>query len=205
MSPPQPPLSPYPPQSAGVRARTFASRFLWTTIPLLSGGLLGWVPALHVARRRRTPKAWWWFAGLLQGTVVECVLVVMQPTNSTTGHGDTGNFAGAFSLASIITATAYSWISCKALPPLPDPYAGYANTMWMPTKPEGTPYPAPSPTVTVPPGTPGPSFPSAPPVAPVPAPPAPAPAAATAASEMAAEVQAELRELRGFLGGEDAR
>jgi hypothetical protein len=191
MSPQQPPLSPYPPQSAVVRAQTFASRFLWTTIPVLTVGLLGWVPALHVARSRRTPKGWWWFVGLLAGAVGECVLVGTVPSTS---HGNAETFSGTFCLGYIITATVYAWKGCGAPPRVPGS-AGYATTMWMATTLDGTPYPPPYPV----------SFPVAPPVPPVPAPTAAAASTPVSAADMAAEVQADLRELRGFLGGGDAR
>jgi hypothetical protein len=180
MSPPQPPSS-RPWQSAGTRAQTFVSRFLWTTIPFLTVGILGWVPALHVARQRRTARAWWWFWGLLAATAGEFLLVELVPAKGSAW----GTFAGAFCLVYIITATVYAWKSCVALPPLSGPppqYPDYPNTVWISSG--AAPIPAP----TIQASTVSPSA-----------------AGYSAASDMAAEVQAELRELRGLLGGEDAR
>lgn len=178
MSAPQPPSTPYPPPSAAVRAGSFVARVLWTVIPVGSVGLLGWVPAVHIARRRRTPASWWWLAGMVAGTVGECVLVYLVPGDK---HGSPEAGAGAFALSYLITATVYAWRGCGPEPtrrqpeaPYPNPYPhpGYGGAAWPPA-----------------------TFGSAPPT----------PYPAAAAHDMAAEIQADLRELRGFLGGEDAR
>ncbi|MEY9860016.1 hypothetical protein ABH935_005650 [Catenulispora sp. GAS73] len=187
MSAPQPPSAYYPPPSAAVRAGSFVARVLWTVIPVVSVGLLGWVPAVHVARRRRTPASWWWLAGMVAGMVGECVLVYLVPGDK---HGNAEAGAGAFALSYLITATVYAWRGCGPGParrrpeaaPYPNPYPhpGYGSAAWPPAafgSAPSTPYPAPV----------------------VPAVPA------AAAHAMAAEIQADLRELRGFLGGEDAR
>lgn len=191
MSAPLPPPTPYPPPSAAVRARSLVTRVLWTAIPFASFGLLAWVPAVHVARRRRTPQAWGWLLGLAVSAVSEIVLVETMPPRLK-------GLAGGFAIAYIITASVYAWRKCGAEHPgtQAGPYPGY-HAGWMPAGYEAGP-PTPYPTYTQPYSV----FPAA---IPVPAPAtAPAPASA-AANDMAAEIQAELRELRGFLGGEDAR
>jgi hypothetical protein len=92
MSAPQP--TSYPQPSAYASAvewtQAFVARVLWTALPFGSLGLLGWVQALRVARRR-TPKAWWWLAGLAGAAGVECVLLVVVPSNT---KGDSGAAAG---------------------------------------------------------------------------------------------------------------
>jgi hypothetical protein len=205
MSAPLPPPTPYPPPSAVVRARNLVTRILWTALPIGTLGLCGWVPALHIARRRRTPASWWWLAALAAATVGECVLVWLVPSQE---HGSKETAAGTFTVTYLITATVYAWRGNGAdLPVLrPAPYPGYGA--WMPVG-YGSAPPAPQASMPQPypaaPGTPAGSAVFAAPTAPAaPAAPIP-PSSAAAASDMAAEVQAELRELRGFLGGEDAR
>ena len=187
MSAPLPP-TPYPPPSAVVRVRSFVTRVLWTAIPFGSLGMCGWVPAVHAARRRRSPLGWWWLAGLSASAVLEIVLVSVSPGK---GNGPAETSAGAFAVTHIITASIYAWRWCGPDDPgpqwQPGPYAGYGGG-WMPAGYESqppTPYTLPT-------------QPYSPPsvVPPVPA---------AAANDMAAEIQAELRELRGFLGGGDAR
>ena len=193
MSAPQPPPTPYPPPSAAVRARLFVTRTLWTAIPVATLGFLGWVPAVHIARRRRTRSAWIWLAGLVAALVCEIVMLEVLPTRVQA-------ITGGFTLTCIITATVYAWQGCGDDYPVArrPPYPVY-GAGWMPIGYESappTPYPAPtqpySAAMAVP-ATPAQTIPPVPPVPPA------------AANDMAAEIQAELRELRGFLGGEDAR
>lgn len=196
MSAPLPP-TPYPPPSAAVRVRSYVMRLLWTLIPFGTVGLCGWVPALHIARRRRTPASWWWLTGLVAGMVAEVTVVELIPKNT--------NFLGSLTgdtvvIGYLITATVYAWRGCgpglPALRPVSPPWSGP-----VPGYPAAPGYPS---TLVGPtaPATPSAAFPPIQPMPPV-SPVSPVPAAA--ASDMAAEVQAELRELRGFLGGEDAR
>lgn len=160
MKAPQPP-APHPQPSAVARAGNFVARVLWTVLPSATLGLAGWVPAVHIARRRRTRAAWIWLAGLVAAAVGEIVLLEMTP--------DGNLFAGFFAVAYLITATVYAWHGCGVEPPAPSP-AGYGP--WTPASYEhynAALYPAP------------------------------------AATDMAAEIQADLRELRGLLGGGEAR
>lgn len=187
MSAPLPP-TPYPPPSATARAWSFVARVLWTAIPPGTLGLCGWVPAVHAARRRRDPWGWWWLAGLVAAAVAEIVLVSVTPAK---GKGPTETLAGAFAVTYIIVASIYAWRWCGPDNPgprwQPGPHAGYGGE-WMPAgyeSPPRTPY----------------TVPTQPYSARANVPPVPA----AAANDMAAEIQAELRELRGFLGGEDAR
>ena len=160
MKAPQPPTPHPPPPSTAARAGSFVARVLWTVLPSATLGLAGWVPAVHIARERRTWEAWIWLAGLLAATVCEIVLVEVMP--------DGNVLAGFFLVAYLITATVYAWQGCGAKPLMQSPTAYGA---WIPADYEhyrAAPYPA-------------------------------------AATDMAAEIQADLRELRGFLGGGEAR
>ena len=218
MSAPQPTPYPQPSAYANVVERTqaFVVRVLWTALPFGSLGLLGWVQALRVARRRRTPKAWWWLAGLAGATVVECLLVTLVPSKTEDGSGAA---AGGFVVTYIITASVYNWQQSSGMPRLgarPGPYPLTA-TAWMPSPFEGgtpvvpvmmvpvSPTPQPMAPMQVMPGQQPAAQPQEPlqPVAQTPV--AQTPVPQTQAPDMAAEVQAELRELRGLLGGGDAR
>ncbi|MEY9903922.1 hypothetical protein ABIA35_000128 [Catenulispora sp. MAP12-49] len=215
MSAPHQSPTPYSPPSAAARAGSLAIRVLWTVIPFGTLGLAAWVPALHIARRRRTTKAWGWLAANVAGTVGECVLVATVPANGHGSAGDAGTGAGFYCVAFFIAATVYAWRGCG--PGLPKPvrrpvaYGGY-GAAWSQTLPYPNPNPNPNPNPMAatapafyPVNAPGPGPLSAPVAAPaVPLVPAAA-AHDMAAQDMAAEIQAELRELRGFLGGEEAR
>lgn len=233
MSVPLPPSAPFSPRSRGARTRETAARILWAAIPFWTVGLAGWAPAVHIARRRRTRAAWWWVAALAASTVAEVVVVELIPKNA----GIAESFIGdVVVLGYLITATVYAWRGCGPdLPPLrspqaaahlypyPYPHPGYGDAVWQP-EPFGSEHSMSFPAPTLP-------YPGAPvgagiPVRPAPPTPAvshaipptpavsPVPAAAAhdmAAHDMAAEIQADLRELRGFLGDalgqqpEDAR
>lgn len=231
MSAPQP--TSYPQPSAYASAvewtRVFVVRVLWTALPFGSLGLLGWVQALRVARRRRTPKTWWWLAGLAGAAVVECVLLVVVPSNT---KDDSGAAAGGFVVTYIITASVYNWLNSKDMRRVRVRVGPYpvAPTAWMPSPFDGTPVMPVMPVMVVPVAgaastpvagvaVPGQVAMPGQPVARAQESAAPESAAPVSQaqrqpqlkeqgrgeSDMAAEVQAELRELRGLLGGGDAR
>jgi hypothetical protein len=189
------------------RITALVVRILWTMLPFGSLGLFGWAPALSIARRRRTRAAYWWLGALSGSAVLEVVLLVVVPSKNA---GAAGTAAGTFVVAFIGTASVYAWRG-KGDPPLPRrphvygypltyqyPVAVPATAM-LPSPFDQTPAPAPRPAPTPAP-TPTRLFPAAPTLPPVP-PPVPSTAPA---SDLAAEVQADLRELRGLLGGGDA-
>jgi len=187
---------------------------LWTTVPTISLGLFAWAPAVHIARQRRTSDAWWWLATFVASTITEVVLVEVVPTDA---GGVEGALPGVFLLAYLITASVYAWRGCGPRPAAPSMYpAAYVDAWHQPTHPgSAQPMPTPMPThaamhAPAPMPTPAPGYMPAP----APMPTAPPTMAASGAwpgttppadDNMAAEVQAELRELRGFLGGEDVR
>jgi len=191
MSAPQPSSASFPPPSRGRRTRELTARILWAAIPFWTVGIAGWAPAVHIARRRRTRAAWWWVAALAASTVAEFVAVELIPRNADFGESFIGD---TVVLGYLITATVYAWRGCGPdLPvlrpvPQPQPWHGAVPTTAPPPPP---PPPPPSPTALTTPTTP----------TAIPA----VPTGSSAAHDMAAEIQADLRELRGFLGGEDAR
>ncbi|WP_370370573.1 hypothetical protein [Catenulispora sp. GP43] len=170
------------------------ARVLWTAIPFWTVGICGWVPAVHIARRRRTARAWWWVAAFVGAMVAEFVVVELIPKNANTWESLIGD---TVVLGYLITATVHAWKGCgpglPALRPAAEqPWYGQSPL------PAATPVPPTHlyPATFVAPGF-APTATSAAPVVP--------PVTAAAAHDMAAEVQAELRELRGLLGGGDAR
>jgi hypothetical protein len=187
MSAPLPPPS-GPPPSTVARAGSLVARILWTMIPFGTLGLCGWAPAVHIARRRRTAESWWWLAALVAGTIGEIVLVSVVPQ----GHGSGQFDAGLYVVSYLITASVYAWRGCGPERTVPPHLSAGYGAAWMAGQ-YGSATPA-SPTTFVAPATPFSFAPATPPMPP-----------AASASDMAAEIQAELRELRGFLGGEDAR
>ncbi|MEZ0106670.1 hypothetical protein ABH920_000651 [Catenulispora sp. EB89] len=201
MSAPLPPSAPFPPPSRGTRTRGLAARILWAAVPFWTVGIAGWAPAVHIARRRRTREAWWWVAALAASTVAEFVVVELIPKKANVEESFIGD---TVVLGYLITATVYAWRGCGAdLPALrpvsppvpPQPWYGAAPTI------APMPFPAPAP-MSAPAPTPAPAATVAPtPTAAILA----APTGSGAAQDMAAEIQADLRELRGLLGGEDAR
>ena len=184
MSAHQPPSASFPPPSRSRRTRELTARILWAAIPFWTVGIAGWAPAVHIARRRRTRAAWWWVAALAASTVAEFAAVELIPRHADVGESFIGD---TVVLGYLITATVYAWRGCgpdlPALRPVPQP--------------QPQPWHGAVPTTPPPPTTPTtPTTPTA-----IPA----VPARSSAAHDMAAEIQADLRELRGFLGGEDAR
>jgi len=193
MSAPLPPSAPFPPPSPGTRARGLAARILWAAVPFWTVGIAGWAPAVHIARRRRTREAWWWVAALAASTVAEFVVVELIPKKANVEESFIGD---TVVLGYLITATVYAWRGCgpdlPALRPVPpQPWYGAAPTVAPMPFPGPAPLSAPAPTPTAAPTA----------TAAILA----APAGSGAAQDLAAEIQADLRELRGFLGGEDAR
>lgn len=196
-------------------------RVLWTLVPIGSLGLLGWVPPLRIAFRRKTPAAWLWFAGSAVGIVL--VAVLATTVREAPNLKDTPPaWVGGIEILYIIGAAVYTGIATKALTPksrptLPptqvqEPYA-YAYG-WYPEQPAAylPPPPAAAPPsatwpIVAPPGATSPVIAPhimTPPVVAV-SPSAVPPSAASpivapnAVDAAAAEVQAELRELRDLL------
>lgn len=176
-------------------------RVLWTLVPIGSLGLLGWVPPLRIAIRRKTPAAWLWFAGSAGAAVL---IIVLVSTVRTSAIDDTPpGWVGWIELLNIIFTAIYTGIATKALTPKPRPMPfspqaqdGYGNgygygygynSGYGPQAGRPEDY-RPTMPVAVPPVM---------PQQPVMPQPVVAPSAAQAA---AAEVQAELRELRDLLG-----
>lgn len=174
--------------SYAVPVRIVMRRVLWTLVPIGSLGLLGWVPPLRIALRRKTPAAWLWLAGSAAGAALVIVLTstVRQP-----GLKDTPpTWVGAIELVNIISTAVYTGMAGKVLTPKPGPTRlppltrdayGYGR---YPGQPAAylSPPPIVAPPVVTPPVV-------VPPVVP-----------SNAVDAAAAEVQAELRELRDFLG-----
>jgi hypothetical protein len=152
-------------------------RVVWTLVPIASLGLLGWVPPLRIALRTRTLAAWLSFAGSAAGTVL--VIVLVSTVRKAPGSKDNPSaWVGMIETLYIIAIAVYTGIATKVLTPKPrlKPLPPQVQNAygWYPGQP--------------------PAYPPSPPNV---APPIVAPRAVDAA---AAEVQAELRELRDLLG-----
>ncbi len=179
-------------------------RVLWTLVPIGSLGLLGWVPPLRIAFRRKNATAWLWFAGSAAAFVLVIVLT------STVRVSDVDNtpptWVGLVEILNIIFTALYTAVASKALTPKPKP-APVPPAAWdVPGRGYGygygygyAPAPAPAPAAGYGYGgypAPPQAYPTAPPVA--------EPSSARP-NDVAAEVQAELRELRDLLGESAAR
>ncbi|NUU21094.1 MAG: hypothetical protein HOV68_06195 [Streptomycetaceae bacterium] len=70
-------------------------RIAWSLFPILSLGLLGWVPMLVLALRRRTQQAWGVFVTFAVGAVLALVLVATDGSGSGSDDGDGENGIGA--------------------------------------------------------------------------------------------------------------
>lgn len=165
-------------------------RVLWTLVPLGSLGLLGWVPPLRIAFRKKTPAAWLWFAGFAAAFVV---IMVLAGTVHGSAEDDTPDWIGDVEVFNMIITALYTAIASKALTPKPKAALFPPQPLDFPGYGYGhRPVPAPAPGYGYGgyPAAPA-AYPPASPVAgPVPAGP----------NAMAAEVQAELRQLRDLLG-----
>lgn len=69
----------YPDPSSSQRWRSLVT-WLWAFIPLLSVGILGWVPAVHAWVRLRERAQLFWMLLLCTITVMEFVLISLDPT-----------------------------------------------------------------------------------------------------------------------------
>lgn len=177
-------------------------RVLWTLVPIGSLGLLGWVPPLRIAFRRNTPAAWLWLAGSVVGIVLICVLVTTVRSAPNLKDSPPG-WVGVIEIIYIISTAVYTGIATKVLTPKPrlmpppvqvresydrgyDRGYGYGRYPGQPAAhlppPPVDVLPVDVPTVIVPSAV------------------APRVVAPNAVDAAAAEVRAELRELRDFLG-----
>ena len=173
-------------------------RVLWTLVPIGSLGLLGWVPPLRIAFRTKSAAGWLWFAGSAAAFVL---VIVLTSTVRVSDVDDTPpSWVGVVEILNIIFTALYTALASKVLTPKPKPAPAPAAAWDLPGRGYGyVPAPVPAPA----PGYGYGGYP-APQQAYPPAPPAAEPSAARP-NEVAAEVQAELRELRDLLGESAAR
>lgn len=184
-------------------------RVLWTLVPVGSLGLLGWVPPLRIAFRRKTLAGWLWFAASAASFVL---VIVLTSTLHTSAVDDTPpTWVGGVEILNIIFTALYTAVASKALTPKPNT-AQVAPQAWERAG-YGYSYGPPIPAAPAQPAQAAPDYgygryPAAaaayPSAAPADAPTTVTPPTVTpptvAPNAMAAEVQAELRELRDLLG-----
>ena len=92
------------------RAKTVAGRVAWASIPVLSIGLLAFIPSLRLAIRKQTPVAWLAFVGFLAATVAE-IVIVETAKPAANGDTDPGSLAGGYFFALMIVGAIHAWIA----------------------------------------------------------------------------------------------
>ncbi|RKN08685.1 hypothetical protein D7319_14940 [Streptomyces radicis] len=171
-------------------------RALFALFPVLSLGLLAWVPALRVVVIRRRAVDWAVLALMVSLTVSEVVLISTVPTDD---EGPRSALVGLYLVAFLIGATIHAAM-LDDTPPAPGPYPAPRPTGY--GAPHGYGYPPPAASVPVPASVPVHPAPAAPAPA-VPAPAAPAPPSPT--SPRMRQVASELDELGELLRKQEGR
>ncbi|MFR9724781.1 hypothetical protein ACL02R_15675 [Streptomyces sp. MS19] len=132
-----PPTAPPPP---GRDVRAEALRWIFAAVPLLSLGLLAWVPFIHLASRRGRRSDWRYAALYGALSVGEVILLVTIPDGD---DGNAGVFGGAYVIALILGACCHAAVTGHL--PRHTPHAPQQTPL---PGPYGTHHPAPPPTPT---------------------------------------------------------
>jgi hypothetical protein len=85
--------------------------WLWALLPILSFGLLAWVPALHGWVRLRQRWLMYWLAALAASAVLACVLMTLDPAydNPAADSNVAGDIAAVLFVALMIAGSIHSF------------------------------------------------------------------------------------------------
>ncbi|WP_052852473.1 hypothetical protein [Streptomyces avicenniae] len=178
---------PIPPPRRDVRAEIL--RWVLALVPLVSLGLLAWVPFLNVAAQRKRRSDWWFVALYVTLSVIETIMFANIPSDAET---DLSAFAGGYVIALMAGACCHAAITGYL------PRRGHAAHHPGPAGPY-TPYGHPPPVV------PGAYAAPPPPHVPPPHTPQPHASAPPPASPRMRQVASELDELDAYLRREEGR
>lgn len=165
-----PVTEPTPPQRPR-RGAEGATRVLFASLPILSCGLLAWLPALRIALLRARPRDWVVFAAVVALNAGFVAAIIAVPGSEEEGGSVPQTLAGLYALGFIIGSVVHAMVAGRTPVQLSAgrPGSPYATPYPGPGGPLGPPRPAAAP----PSG--GPRMPPGPPPAPAYPTPSPTP------------------------------
>ncbi|MBS2536904.1 hypothetical protein KGQ20_29485 [Catenulispora sp. NF23] len=122
------------------QAAALIIRVLWALVPIVSVGTAAWVPSMVFALRRpRKRRAKIWFAVFLTGVAGFITLLIVVPGDRKSSGGGAQLFAGTYTVVYILGASVHAFIASKDPRPLRErsgagsAMQGYSPTPWQPT------------------------------------------------------------------------